>query len=117
MNQIKLKRIESELNKTISDILLQESTDELMKSITITGSEVSADLSFAKVYFTSLKDMDHKVLEKEMDEASDFIRKFVASNMDLRQTPKLKFVYDESIEYGSKIERILSEIHEGEEKE
>lgn len=117
MNQIKLKRIESELNKTISDILLQESTDELMKSITITGSEVSADLSFAKVYFTSLKDMDHKVLEKEMYEASDFIRKFVASNMDLRQTPKLKFVYDESIEYGSKIERILSEIHEGEEKE
>lgn len=116
MNQIKLKRIESELNKTISDILLEESTDELMKSITITGSEVSADLSFAKVYFTSLNEMDHKSLEKEMDEASDFIRKFVAEKMDLRQTPKLKFVYDESIEYGSKIERILSEIHENDTK-
>lgn len=112
MNQIKLKRIQSELNKTISDILFQESSDELMKSITITGSEVANDLSFAKVYFTSLRDMDHKSLEKEMDEASDFIRKFVAEKMDLRQTPKLKFVYDESIEYGSKIERILSEIHE-----
>ncbi|MCI8575501.1 MAG: 30S ribosome-binding factor RbfA [Bacilli bacterium] len=114
MNQIKIKKIESELNKTISDILFQESTDELMKSITITGSEVSADLSFAKVYFTSLRDMDHKVAEKEMNEASDFIRKFVAQKMDLRQTPKIRFVYDESIEYGSKIEKILSEIHENE---
>ena len=112
LNQIKLKRIESELNKTVADILFQESTDDFMKGVTITGSEVSADLSFAKVYFTHFKDMNHKDAEKEMNEASDFIRKFVASKMDLRQTPKLKFVYDESIEYGSKIERILSEIHE-----
>lgn len=110
MNQIKLKRIESELNKTIGEILLEESTDELMKSITITGSEISADLSFAKVYFTSLKDMEHKKLEQEMNEASDFIRKFVAEKMDMRQTPKLRFVYDESIEYGSRIEKILEEI-------
>lgn len=110
MNQIKIKRIESELNKTIGEILLEESTDELMKSITITGSEISADLSFAKVYFTSLKDMEHKKLEQEMNEASDFIRKFVAEKMDMRQTPKLRFVYDESIEYGSRIEKILEEI-------
>lgn len=112
MKEIKLKRIESELNKTIGEILLEESTDELMKTITITASEISADLSFAKVYFTSLSDLDHKSLEKEMNEASDFIRKFVAEKMDLRQTPKLRFVYDESIEYGSKIEKILEEIRE-----
>ena len=112
MKGIKIKRIESELVKTISEILLEESNDDFMKSITITASEVASDLSFAKVYFTSLKEMKQSDLEHEMNEASDFIRKFVASKMDLRQTPKLKFVYDESIEYGSKIERILSEIHE-----
>jgi len=117
MKGIKIKRIESELNKTISDILLQESTDELMKSITITGSEVASDLSFARVYFTSMSEMDHKQLEREMDEASDFIRKFVAEKMDLRQTPKLKFVYDESIEYGNRIEKILNSIHENEDEE
>ena len=69
MNQIKLKRIESELNKTVADILFQESTDDFMKGVTITGSEVSADLSFAKVYFTHFKDMNHKDAEKEMNEA------------------------------------------------
>lgn len=114
MNSIKLKRIESELTRTISDILHQESTDDLMQSITITGSEVAPDLSFAKVYFTSLSEIDHKKLEKEMDEARDFIRKFVAEKMDLRLTPKLKFVYDESIAYGNRIEKIISEIHENE---
>ena len=112
MNQIKLKRIESELNKTVADILFQESTDDFMKGVTITGSEVSADLSFAKVYFTHFKDMNHKKEEKEMNEASDFIRKFVASKMDLRQTPKLKFVYDESIAYGNKIEKIIASAWE-----
>ena len=50
-----------------------------------------------------------------MNEASDFFRKFVAEKMDLRQTPKLKFCYDESIAYGNKIEHILENIHEKEE--
>ena len=112
MKGTKLKRVESELVKTISEILLEESTDNLMKSITITASEVSSDLSFAKVYFTSLVDMEQKDLEREMNEASDFVRKFVAEKMDLRQTPKLRFVYDESIAYGNKIEKILEEIQE-----
>lgn len=116
MRGIKLKRIESELVKTISEILLEESTDELMKSITITASEVANDLSFAKVYFTSLRDMDSKDLEYEMNEASDFVRKFVAEKMDLRLTPKIRFVYDKSIQYGNKIEHILEELNEKNEK-
>ncbi len=111
MKGIKIKRIESELVKTISEILLSESTDDLMKTVTITGSEVASDLSFAKVYFTSLSGQSHDILEKEMNEASDFVRKFVAEKMDLRQTPKLRFVYDESIEYGNRIEKKLKDIH------
>ena len=58
--------------------------------------------------------MSKEQLEKELNEASDFVRKKVAEKMDLRQTPKIKFIYDESIEYGNKIEKILSEIHEQE---
>ena len=111
MKDIKLKRIEAELVRTITEILLEESNDELLKTITITGSEVANDLSFAKIYFTSLMDMDHALLMKEMDEASSMIRKFVAEKMDLRQTPKLKFVYDESISYGNRIENIIKNIH------
>lgn len=111
---VKTKRIASELVKTISEILMEEARDNLLKTISITGAEVAPDLSFAKVYFTSLSELNHKQLEKEMEEASSFIRMNVAEKMDMRNTPKLKFVYDESIAYGEKIEKILKEINENE---
>lgn len=111
---IKTKRIASELTRVISEILLEEARDDLMKTISITGAEVAPDLSFAKVYFTSMSELDHKELEYEMEEASSFIRMHVAEKMDMRNTPKLKFVYDESIAYGEKIEKILKEIKEEE---
>lgn len=116
MSSIKIQRINSELVRTISEILMTETNDEFMKTITITAADTSSDLSYAKVYFTSILDRTPQELEKEMNEASDFFRKFVAEKMDLRQTPKLKFVYDESIAYGNKIEHILENIHEKEEK-
>lgn len=112
MNAIKLKKIEAELVRVISDILYNEANDSLLKTITITGCEVSNDLSFAKVYFTSLTDMDHTKLVKEMDEAAGYIRGNVSNMIQLRYTPKLKFYYDDSIEYGNNIEKILNKIHE-----
>ena len=112
--RIKIERINSEMAKTISEILANETRDELMHTITITDVDTAKDLSVAKVFFTSLLNQDKKSLEKEVNEASDFVRKKVAEKMDLRQTPKLKFIYDESIEYGNKIEKILDEIHQEE---
>lgn len=114
MSSIKIKRINAELVRCISEVLMLESRDPLMKSITITAAEVASDLSIAKVYFTSLNDMSHSDLEKEMAEASDFIRLKVSEMIQIRTMPKLIFKYDESIEYGNKIERIIQEIHEKE---
>ena len=108
---VKIKRIESELVKTISETLLLESNDEFLKTVTITAAEVASDLSYAKVYFTSLDNRDKTLVVKDMNEASDMIRKFIAQKMNLRQTPKLNFVYDDSVSYGNKIEHIISEIH------
>ena len=113
MNQIKIKKIESQMIKEISDIISNEARDSALKQVTITDCDVTNDLSFAKVYFTCFNsDEQLKVLE-DLTEASGYIRTELASRMDLRHTPKLKFVYDESIEYGNKIESIISEIHEG----
>lgn len=110
MKSLKSKKISSSIAKEISSILLEEARDELLKTITITGCEVSNDLSYAKIYFTSISNLDKKQLEKELDEASFFLRKELASRIELRHTPELKFIYDESVEYGSNIEKILKEI-------
>lgn len=110
---IKQKRIASDMMRVINEILLEEARDDLLKKITITGCDVTNDLSFAKVYFTSLiNDLSHKDLERELEEAASFIRLKLAEKMDLRNTPKLKFIYDESINYANNIERIIKEIYE-----
>lgn len=110
MNQIKLKRIESQILREVSDIIMNEARDNAIKDITITGCEVTNDLSFAKIYFTTQG--DKQVVLKDLSEASGYIRGELAERIEIRHTPKLKFVYDESIEYGERIESIISEIHE-----
>lgn len=64
---IKSERIASDLVKELTNILLTESNDELFKTVTITYATVTNDLSFSKVYFTTLDDDKVKV-EKELNE-------------------------------------------------
>jgi len=107
----KLQRIESDIIKYLSNILLTETRDELMKTITLTEVEVNKDLSFAKVYFTSISDLTHKDIEKEMNEAAPFLRGKLAKVLEVRNIPELRFIYDETIEYATKIERIINNIN------
>ena len=110
MASLKSKKVGSEMVKVISEIIANESRDELLKTVTITACDVANDLSFAKVYFTSISNLTKEQIEKEINEASGFIRTELASKIDIRIIPKLKFVYDESIEYGNRIESILQEL-------
>ena len=112
MNIVKQRRISSDINKALCEIINEESHDDLLKSITITGCEVTNDLSFCRVYFTSLNDTNKKELLKELnDNTADYLRGRLADKIDIRHTPKLLFKYDESIEYGNNIENIIKEIH------
>ncbi len=115
MNNIKLKRIDSEILKILTTIIFEEANDSLLKQITITECQITNDLSVCKVYFTSLIDKDYKELERDLnDETASYLRSKLAENIDLRNIPELRFKYDESIEYGNNIEKIIKEIHEGE---
>ncbi len=112
MNIVKQKRINSEITKCLSEIIFEEARDTILKDITITASEVSNDLSYCKVYFTSFNDVDHKTIEKQInDETAKFLRMKLAEKIELRNTPELVFKYDESIEYGNNIENIINKIH------
>ena len=107
----KIERIASDILKYLSNILLLETNDELLKTITLTDAKVSKDLSYAKIYFTSMSDLNHKDIEKEMKEASPYLRGKLAKVLDVRNIPELQFVYDETIEYATKIEKIISNLH------
>ena len=115
-NNIKIERLNHAFQEAISMILMTEIKDEDIKFVTITGVDTTNDLSYAKVYFTSAMDIDKKQIEKELEEASGYIRHELSERIDIRHTPKLVFKFDESIEYGNHIDKIISEIH-GEDNE
>ena len=100
-NNIRIKRLNHAFMEEISMILMEEVRDEDLKFVTITGCDITNDLSYAKVYFT--------VLDK--DNAASFIRGKLSERIEIRHTPELKFIYDDSIEYGEKIEKIIDKLH------
>ena len=106
---IKNERINSNMQRELSYILSNEVKNPNIKYITITDCDVTSDLSYARIYFTTLG--DNKETLKALKSAKGFIRKNLADRIELRHIPELEFIYDESIEYGKKIEEIIEEIH------
>lgn len=109
---VKIERISSDIQKELSSIMLLEAKDETLKHITITDCEVTNDLSFANIYYTYMGDESLDDVQKNLEEASSYLRTVLASRIDLRHTPELRFAYDNSIEYGQNIERIINSLHE-----
>lgn len=107
---IKLERLGHVFTEEISKIIKTEIRDESIGFISITYTKISSDLSYAKVYFTVL-DLERKdEIENKLNNASKFIRSNLFDRVEIRKMPELTFVYDESVEYGNKIEHIIDEI-------
>ena len=107
---IKLERLNTAFVESISKIIHDDIKDSDVRFVTITDAKITNDLSFAKIYFTSLDDDKIKV-EKALNKASSFIRSRLCDIVDIRKMPELNFVYDNSIEYGKKIEDIIERIN------
>lgn len=107
---IKIDRINSNMIKEISYVLQNEVKDHNIKFVTITDVRVTNDLSFAKVYYTVLDKEKRKETQQALKQASGFIRKKLCERIDIRHMPELEFIYDESIEYGTNIEKIIENL-------
>lgn len=112
MANIKIERLNNAFMEEISKILMLEIKDENIKFVTITGVDITSDLSYAKVYFTVLDQDKKDATLKSLNGASHFIRGKLSEKIDIRYTPELKFIYDESIAYGKHIENIIDKINE-----
>lgn len=108
---IKLERLGNIFVEAISKVIHEEVKDDDIKFVTITAVDISSDLSYAKVYFTNLIDADREKVAKALNRASGFIRGKLFDMVEIRKMPELTFVYDESIEYGNKIEKIINDIN------
>lgn len=108
---LKIDRLNSTFVKEISKIISTEVKDNNIKFVTITDCEISNDLSIAKVYFTVLDNNKKKETIDALNRAKSFIRGELSKRIEIRHTPELRFIFDESIEYGDKIEKIIDRIN------
>lgn len=104
-------RIAEMIQRKLASIIPLEIKDPRLKGfITISAVKVTADLGHAKVYFT-VYDEDKKLAVNILNAASGFLRSALARSITVRTVPQLHFVYDESIEYGEKLSRLIDKIN------
>lgn len=116
MAKIRTGRVNEQIKKELSQLIQTEMKDPRIGFITVTGVEATNDLSQAKVYLSVLGDDEQKAgTLKALEKASGFLRSELGKRIRLRHVPELIFKFDESIAYGSHIEKLLGEI--GEQKE
>jgi ribosome-binding factor A len=104
-------RVSGLIQEVLSDILTKEINDPRLKMATITGVKMSADLKLASIYYTTSGDKDTiDAAAQAFNRAHGYIKKKLAQQLELRYMPQLRFFYDESFDYGSRIEKLLKTV-------
>lgn len=110
-NTNRLGRINEELRKQISQVLNYElKNPDVTGMISVTKVKITPDLKYAKVYVSVLNSKNLKKTMTGLKESSGFVRSRIAQTVNLRITPELIFEYDDSIEYGERIDTILKNL-------
>ncbi len=114
-NSIKNTRINQEVQKELSVLIDQELKDPRIHPMTsVVAAEVAPDLKTARIYISVLgDDQAKKNTLQGLKSAAPFLRGQLARNVNLRNTPQLLFVLDESIEHGVAMSRLIDEVASG----
>ena len=111
-NSIKNTRINGEVQKELSTIIRNEIKDPRIHPMTsVMSVEVAPDLKTCKAYISVLGEKEAKEATiKGLKSAEGYIRRQLAHNMNLRNTPEIRFILDESIEYGVTMSKLIDDI-------
>jgi len=117
-NKMEYKRVDRVgdlILKELAEILLRKAKDPRLARITLTAVKVSADLRHAKVFYSLLGD-DEKKAEAVvgLESATGFVKRELSRRLQLRRIPHIEFCFDSSLEYGSHIDRLLTDLEESE---
>jgi ribosome-binding factor A len=108
---LRSNRVGEQMKKELSDIIGRKIKDPRIGFVTVTDVQVTGDLQQAKVYISVLGDEEQRENTlKGLAKAKGFIRSEVGQRIRLRKTPELIFEWDESMEYGNRINTILHQI-------
>lgn len=117
MSKYRRTRINDEVTRVMAEAIRTVKDPRVAGSIvTITKSDVSGDLKFAKIYFSvfDAQPEEIKELKKGLYSAQGYLRSYIARELNLRITPELTFEYDNAMEHGADIMRLLKKIEKTE---
>lgn len=111
-NSIKNTRINGEVQKELSTIIRNEIKDPRIHPMTsVMVVEVAPDLKTCKAYISVLGEKEAKEATiKGLNSAEGYIRRQLAKNLNLRNTPEIRFILDESIEYGVNMSKLIDDV-------
>ena len=111
-NSIKNTRINGEVQKELSSIIRGEIKDPRIHPMTsVMAVEVAPDLKTCKAYISVLGNQDAKEATiRGLNSAEGYIRRQLARNLNIRNTPEIRFILDESIEYGVNMSKLIDDV-------
>ena len=101
------------IQRELSDLLQRELRDPRVGMLTITGVDVSPDFSHARVLFTLLQKEKLDDTLEGLRRSAGFLRSQLARRIKLYTTPELRFEYDESVERGDRLSRLIDQANRG----
>lgn len=112
-NSIKNTRINGEVQKELSRLIATEIKDPRIHPMTsVVAVEVAPDLKNAKVYISVLGDEEAREATRQgLKSAASFMRGQLAKTINLRNTPELHFIMDQSIEYGVNMSKLIDDVN------
>ncbi|HWO96906.1 ribosome-binding factor A [Bacillus fengqiuensis] len=109
--KIRPNRVGEQMKKELGEIISRKIKDPRIGFVTVTDVQVTGDLQQAKVFISVLGDEEQRQNTlKGLAKAKGFIRSEIGQRIRLRKTPEIIFEFDESIDYGNRIESLLHEI-------
>lgn len=117
-NSVKNTRINGEVLKELSNIIRSEIKDPRINPMTsVVAVEVSPDLKTCKAYISVLGDeKSQRDTITGLKSAEGYIRRQLARTVNLRNTPEIRFILDQSIEYGINMSKLIDEVTEHDNK-
>ena len=111
-NSIKNTRVNGAVQKELSTIIHSEIKDPRIHPMTsVTAVEVAPDLKTCKAYISVLGNQEAKEATiRGLNSAEGYIRRQLARNLNLRNTPEIRFILDESIEYGVNMSKLIDDV-------
>ncbi len=108
----RISRIGEVIQRELSITVQQEMRDPRLGMLTILDVEVTKDLKVAKVFFSVLDESKENVemITKTLNDAAGFLRSQIAKKVQLRATPKLFFIYDDTLLKGNRIHKLIDDV-------